>query len=424
MNEQAIRFRLGIFVLGALLLLGVLIILFGGYPTYFKPANSFTVMFDNAPGISAGTPVRRSGVKIGEVRKVILEDDTGKVRIEIHVDQDYSIRLQDEPTLVQGLLGGDTSIDFVPRKIVEGKPPPAGAVEPGSTLEGIVRPDAGTLVQQTAEVMPPAKQTLAQAKKAIMDYDKLTPLMEDVLKEYRELGKSTRAAFPDLRRTNDELQLAARNWSKVGERFDVLLLNNEDKIVKAIDRLQDTLKRVNEVFSDENQKNLSLTLKNVRSGTDRLDKIAQNTEDLLKDSQDTIKRVNKSLQRSDEVLQNMEKITKPMAQRSDKILQNLEESTDKLNRVLGDLHTLLRSAGRADGTLQRLLNDPALYNNVSESAALLNRILPRVDRAMRDIEIFADKLARHPEALGLGGLVRPGTGLKGPPTILPWKGSQ
>jgi len=423
MNEQAIRFRLGIFVLGALLLLGVLIILFGGYPTYFKPANSFTVMFDNAPGISAGTPVRRSGVKIGEVHKVILEDDTGKVRIEINVDQDYSIRMQDEPTLVQGLLGGDTSIDFVPRKIVEGKLPLAGVVEPGSTLEGIVRPDAGTLVQQTAEVMPPAKQTLNEAKKAIGDYDKLTPLMEDVLKEYRELGKSTRAAFPDLRRTNDELQLAARNWSKVGERFDVLLLNNEDKIVKAIDRLQDTLKRVNEVFSDENQKNLSLTLKNVRSGTDRLDKIAQNTEDLLKDSQDTIKRVNKSLQRSDDVLQNMEKITKPMAQRSDKILQNLEESTDKLNRVLGDLHTLLRSADRADGTLQRLLNDPALYNNVSESAALLNRILPRVDRAMRDMEIFADKLARHPEALGLGGLVRPGTGLKGPP-VLPWKGSQ
>jgi phospholipid/cholesterol/gamma-HCH transport system substrate-binding protein len=422
MNEQAIRFRLGIFVLGALLLLGVLIILFGGYPTYFKPSNHFTIMFDNAPGISAGTPVRRSGVKIGEVRKVTLEDDTGKVRIEISVDQDHTVRKQDEPTLVQGLLGGDTSIDFVQRKLADGKPAPDGAVEPGATLDGKVRADAGSLVQQTAEVMPPAKQALEEAKKTIEHYDKLTPLLQEVLKEYRELGKTTRGAFPDFRRTNEELQLAARNWSKVGERFDVLLLNNEEKVVKALDRLQDTLKRLSDVFNDENQKNLSLTLKNVRSGSDRLDKIAGSTEDLLKDSQAMLKRVNKSLERSDEVLQNMEKITKPMAQRSEKILLNLEESTDKLNLILGDLRGLLQTAGRADGTLQRLLNDPTLYTNVSESTALLNRILPRVDRAMRDLEIFADKIARHPEALGLGGLVRPGTGLKGPPTVLPWKG--
>ena len=51
MNEQAIRFRLGIFVLGSLLLLAVLIILFGGFPGYFKAADLYTVTFDVAePG--------------------------------------------------------------------------------------------------------------------------------------------------------------------------------------------------------------------------------------------------------------------------------------------------------------------------------------------------------------------------------------
>ena len=34
MNEQAIRFRIGIFVLAALIALGVLIILFGGRPIF------------------------------------------------------------------------------------------------------------------------------------------------------------------------------------------------------------------------------------------------------------------------------------------------------------------------------------------------------------------------------------------------------
>ena len=41
---------------------------------------------------------------------------------------------------------------------------------------------------------------------------------------------------------------------------------------------------------------------------------------------------------------------------------------------------------------------------------------------------FAELLARHPEALGIGGVVRPGTGLKEPPSLLPsmypWKAHQ
>jgi hypothetical protein len=39
-------------------------------------------------------------------------------------------------------------------------------------------------------------------------------------------------------------------------------------------------------------------------------------------------------------------------------------------------------------------------------------MLPRLDRALRDVEIFADKLARHPNLLGIGGAVRPSSGVK------------
>ena len=62
MNEQAIRFRFGIFVLAALILLAVLVILFGGFPNYFRRTESFTIEFGNAQGITPGTPVKRSGV--------------------------------------------------------------------------------------------------------------------------------------------------------------------------------------------------------------------------------------------------------------------------------------------------------------------------------------------------------------------------
>src|SRR5437588_506211 len=112
MNEQAIRFRFGIFVLASLILMAVLIILFGGFPSYFKRTNTYTIIFDNAQGVAPGTPVRRSGVRIGEVRTVELDNVTGKVRVGISVDEKYTLRKGDKPTLAQGLLGGDAAISF------------------------------------------------------------------------------------------------------------------------------------------------------------------------------------------------------------------------------------------------------------------------------------------------------------------------
>jgi hypothetical protein len=38
-----------------------------------------------------------------------------------------------------------------------------------------------------------------------------------------------------------------------------------------------------------------------------------------------------------------------------------------------------------------------------------------MDRILKDLETFADKLARHPELLGVRGAIRPSEGLKQPP---------
>ena len=72
--------------------------------------------------------------------------------------------------------------------------------------------------------------------------------------------------------------------------------------------------------------------------------------------------------------------------------------------------------GRNDGTVQKLITDPSLYNNLNDSAEMVTKILPRLDRTMRDMETFADKLARHPELLGLRGAVFPSSGLKESPS--------
>src|SRR5262249_22949187 len=150
--------------------------------------------------------------------------------------------------------------------------------------------------------------------------------------------------------------------------------------------------------------------------SDQLDSITKNTDELLKESRVTVKKVGNSVEQADQVLANLQKATKPLADRSEHITKNLEEGTEQLGKTLLDVRELLRLLGRGDGSLNKFLNDPALYNNLNEVTCLALKILPRVDRALRDLEIFAEKIARHPEVLGLGGAVRPSSGLKDPPT--------
>ena len=74
MTERALRFRVGLFILVGLCLLGGMIVLFSGYPTVLKRHQNYTVVLADAAGVASGTPVRRSGVRIGEVHAVRLDD--------------------------------------------------------------------------------------------------------------------------------------------------------------------------------------------------------------------------------------------------------------------------------------------------------------------------------------------------------------
>src|SRR5262249_40140878 len=135
----------------------------------------------------------------------------------------------------------------------------------------------------------------------------------------------------------------------------------------------------------------------------------------------TIKNLNSTVIKADEVFGDMRKVTKPLSESSPNFMQNLNDSSTTLNRTLNDFRDLMRDFARSDGTLQRLMSDPSLYNNLNDSACMVNKIIPRLDRILADFEIFADNLARHPESLGIAGVLRPGNGLEESPSGLPWR---
>ena len=100
----------------------------------------------------------------------------------------------------------------------------------------------------------------------------------------------------------------------------------------------------------------------------------------------------------------------------------IDERSYEMDQVIADV--LRREPAKLQAAvawIERFLADPSLYNNLNDTATMVNKILPRLDRAMRDVEVFADKLACHPELLGIGGAVRPSSGVKESHSVIPWR---
>ena len=90
MQKRWMRIGIGVFVaLGSLVLLGALIVLFNSLPRLFRATNVYTVRFSDATGLSPGAAVRRSGVPIGVVGDMTLDDQTGDVNVRLELDKPH-----------------------------------------------------------------------------------------------------------------------------------------------------------------------------------------------------------------------------------------------------------------------------------------------------------------------------------------------
>jgi ABC-type transporter Mla subunit MlaD len=501
------RIRLGLFVALSAVLLAALVLLFGSLPAWFKRSTLYTVRFTDAPGLTAGAPVKRSGVKIGAVRKIELDDERGIVRVQVAIEAPHKLRRSDQATLVVGLLGSDASVDFQPRQPEEGEPVDRALLEPGAELVGVRAATVNTLLKGASDVVPTTQETLNDIRKSLQRldrlaarYEKMTPLVEETVREYRDLARSSRtmipelqatntevrelvrsgrevmpeiqrtseeyrllardarAALPELRKTNSEAQeflrnarelmptiertssevrdlasdirkqipamrstvddigAAARNTARLTERADVMLQENRPLIEQTLRELNRATQQANKLLSDSNIRNATETLAAVRTASEPLPRMSRNADYILEQGRESVRRLNTSLQQLDSTLKDIQTTVRPFSERSPTFSRNADEAMLKLNQVLGDMQQLMRVLDRSDGTLKKFLTDPALYNDIDHVAVMACRMLPQVERILKDFETFADKLARHPELMGAGGIVHPSSGLKGPPT--------
>lgn len=368
MNEQRQQFAVGIVTLLAGAALSAIIIWFGEFQFLFQPHVQYFVEFTTAPGLQPQVPVRRAGIKIGEVRSVEYSEAKSVVIATIVVDSDNELRVGDVPTLERTFLG-ETSIEIVTAFDMRGKPNRA-PLPADHIIVGKSPPDPNQAIEQAADLVPNMNKTL------------------------------------------DVVQTTANTWTKVGDNANTVLEANQKRLESAIKETDEAMRMLTQVADSINKTLDPKTQENIRFTADNLRKSTDTLEPALRDGHEAIKKLNEILPRAQTVVDNLEKITTPFTTRSETIAVNLERGSTSLDLVLADMQFISALLRNGDGTIQSLYRDPQLYNNFETASSLIVKELLEFDRILKDVKVFTDKIARHPGELGLQGVITPDKGLK------------
>lgn len=368
MNERVMQFRVGVMVVATVFITAFLVVMFNGFPSFVEGNYTVYVDFPSAPGIAVGTPVLKSGITIGRVTKVRFAEDvdpqyTGVI-VTLEIDANRKLHRNEQPQISQKLLG-DTFIEFVRQ--------PAGPVVP------VKQPEQ-------PETYQPGEMMRGRVS-------------SDALQAIGQLEGNLATTMQSMARTSDEIGLLAR-------RVNDLLRSNDEQLVRIVNKAETALDQINAAASSANDLIGNPQLR------DNVMKVSTELPQVLERLNQAVSSMRQTFESADRNLRNVEGLTKPLGERGSQLIGNIEVATENINRLVDQLNTFATALNTSNGTLGQLINDPKLYQQISETLANVNCLMQELKPIMRDVRAFSDKVSRHPEVLGVRGAIRPSSGIK------------
>ena len=399
MDEAILRFRVGVFVVLALLILGVLIFLNseGWTRKYTIYVKSWT-----APGVTRSTPVRKNGILIGRVGSVQTQDDHVIMTLEINEGQ-YVYENETCSIGADSFLG-DSAIEILPLRgddrgemITAGnlmtrvsvKRNPLEIVDVALNLEGEIT--------RTLETVREAGSAVTNAGQGIQTLtNQVSGALSDDESDFKLL-------LSDIRAMSQKAKVALDNFDRMFENINNVVGDPDLKkeVKNAISTLPEVFKEVRLTIADTRE-TINSYREVSRKATSNLDNLEGFTASLKKEGPEILEKVNSSL-------------------------ANVSGLMDRVGKFADTLSKISEDLSSSDGTIGKLLNDPALYNSalgtaeearqtVSTIRKSVDELSIRLEPLVNDLRMFADSLARDPRQLGIKGALdaRPsGSGYKG-----------
>lgn len=355
MEDRVKQFRIGVMVLAALLIGGILVVMFGKLPTFGVGTYIVNARFTDAPGVSANTPVRRSGILVGRVESVAF-DDQRQVIVKLKLNDDFQIRRDEGIKIVTSLLG-DAELQIIP---LPQAPPNPTFYQPNDTLQGQT---ANNPLNMMANLESQISTTVTSLTRATDEIAKLAGTVNTSLE------------------TNKD-------------RFNSILANT-DQALTTINRAADSLQGV--LSDPEANENFRRAIKEM--------------PELLSTTRRAIEGLEKAMSGVDRNVRNLEGLTEPLGQRGPTIVANMDESIARINATLAQVERFGKQLNNNQGTVGQLLNDPALYQQLNEAASNINEVSQRLRPIVEDVRVLTDRVSRNP-GIVIRDAVQPGAGTK------------
>ena len=366
-TERQLQFRTGLLVLIALAIGGWLVVEFGDLKQFVQKRYLLSIRFESASGLYPTAPVTLSGLTVGTVRLIQLDDKQTGVVATVSIREGVQIPVDSRAVIVRSILG-ETVVDITAGR--ERK-----FLKPGAKFEGHLASDPLELVQR----------------------------ME---------GRAVEV-IDAVNATSREWQLVAKNLNSLMETKRGDLDQVVEGAAESLHQFTVTMKHVNQLLASANKVVGDPEAQQALHDTMvAMPKLVNETQRTIAETRGAVASTRLVLDAVNKNLVNLTQLTEPVGKRGEQMVAKLDSSLTSLDQLMSELSRFARLVNSKDGSLQRFATDPALYDNLDRSSQSLAVLLRNVEPILRDMREFSDKIARNPELLGVGGAVRPSAGLK------------
>lgn len=408
MDENRLRFGVGVLVIAAIGIGIILVFLFGAFPTFLNREYTLIVQFPSAEGVHINSPVFRDGVKVGRVSDVELINDVERsrandngVQLTLLMDKKHTITHRYLPRIGSGsLVTGDAAVEFV-----------VGSDEALARNFG----------NDTSMVNKPyTDQDFITYGEKAADPMRMFINMED---DIRLALQKIQAAGDAVERVGTSVELVGPRVKEVIERTDTTINDLSQEAVETLEEFQGVIRDVRSIVGNPEMRNIietslgklpgilddaQATLQTTQETFQSFERVGNRFEKVGEEAERTVASVQKTIN-------NVERFTQPLGDRSEELVAQVMTTLANLDSALVQIDTFGQALNSGDGTVRRLLEDDELYWQIQRTVENVELATARIRPILDDVRVFTDKVARDPRELGVRGALtkRPsGAGLK------------
>ncbi len=298
-------------------------------PVDWKSGFELRASFRSAEGLTEGSSVQIAGIKVGKIKQIVFDSETGKATVIMDIRREYEGMVPEGSRAIvkgRGLLG-DKYLVIVPgkpnmRKLKSGEEITMvqEAVDTEALMENI-----GIAAQDLRVLTRSAREELVDEKGAA----KVGTTISDASHFFKDMKEIASKNKPAINRSLDKIDTTTTN-------LDELVALNKEKINHSVDRMENFSRSINQTG-------------------DKLRKIAADWDNV------TV-----------EVRSGKGTLGKLIAE------QGLH---DEARALVRDLRQISGQIQYGQGTLSRLINDPELYYEARRAVRNMNKTAEDVSEA-------------------------------------------